>query len=133
MLVRWLIVIAFFVITFVPPWGLAYLAWQYLFTFPILVVGLALAWIMPAAFFLPIPIGWFRISTSFALAGMFSIGTWSILDLVGDPLTLVNQWWGPLLTVLAGIVVGWLMVSTRMYREAKGTVITEESGEEHAH
>lgn len=123
-LVKWAIVVVFFAATFIPPYGGLYLAWDHLFEAPLLVICLMLAWVMPAAFFFPLSINVFRVLTCISISGIYGILLWSAVDFFSDdPLGVITSMWVGPVVVLAGIIIGWLMISTRLYRQARGTYV----------
>lgn len=118
--IRWAIVVIMGIITFLPNYGIAALSIQFFLGAPILVTMVDLVWIIALALVLPFSLRLFRwIST----AAVTAITSASVFLLWRDVSAVFNAWpWYMWLVVVASVSVGWLLVSTPMWRWAKGTL-----------
>lgn len=124
-IVRWVIVVIMGIATFFPDYGVVALSYKFFLSAPILVTILDLVWVIGLALVLPFTLHMFRWITTVAIA---TIASASVYLLWRDLPELFNAWpWYMWLVVVASIAVGWLLVSTPMWRWAKGMLPVAQS------
>lgn len=117
-LVRWLIVVAMGIATFLPEYGLAFLSYKYFLSSPFLVTILDLIWVVALTLVLPFTLRAFRWISTVSVAIISSVSVY----LIRENIPVVFEWWPIYMwaVVIVSVSVGWLLVSTALWRWAKG-------------
>lgn len=123
-LYRWLSVIVIVLATFWPDYGLVWFGVRNFSAAPVLWLSLGCVWILPLALVLPLSRKVFVPVTTLAICGIYALAGFA---LIGLNLDLWQAWWFPIFLGLAGIVLGWWLVSTRIWRWARGIVAVEDA------
>lgn len=127
--VRWVVVVLMGIATFLPDYGVAALSFKFFLGAPILVTILDLVWVIALALVLPFTLRMFRWITTISIS---AISTASVYLLWRDVPAVFNAWpWYMWVVVIASIAVGWLLVSTPMWRWAKGTLPVATTDNDH--
>ena len=128
-LIRWAIVVAMGLVTFWPGWGLLWLAQWYFPLAPIPVTITGLVWIIALSLVLPLTLRWFRIVTTVAVTLIVGGSIYLASTLNRDILT---SWpWFMWAVLIVFMAFGWIMVSTPLWRWARGVVATTQTPEFH--
>jgi len=116
--IRWAIVVIMGIATFYPDYGVAALSFKFFLGAPILVTILDLVWVIALALVLPLTLRVFRWITTSAIT---AISAASVYLLWRDVPVVFNAWpaymWA---VVVAFVAIGWLLISTPMWRKAQG-------------
>lgn len=116
--IRWAVVVIMGIATFFPDYGVAALSIKFFLGAPILVTILDLVWVIALALVLPLTLRLFRWITTSSIT---AISAASVYLLWRDVPAVFNAWpiymWA---VVIAFVAIGWLLISTPMWRKAQG-------------
>jgi hypothetical protein len=129
-LARWVVVVAMGLVTFWPNWGLLWLAITFGPAYPAPVTVVGMVWVVALSLALPFTLRWFRLVSTTALVVSFGGAIYLISTVNHDILT---SWpWFMWLVLIVFTAFGWLMISTPLWRWARGVVATTQTPEHHA-
>lgn len=122
---RFVLPILFLVVTFWPDYGLAYWAWGFFPAYPYAVGIVAALWAIVFSLLLPLPVRMFRtVSTVLVVSAIVVATVAAFAAGILPPFTV--QIGIIYAIVFAGIVLGWLMVSTRIWRGIHSIIAVED-------
>lgn len=116
-----LIVSVFGLITFFPNFGLLFLAINYFAVAPVLVSIGVLVWSFMATLILPLTKSMFQVISTTVLVGITGIITYLLQD-HGFVNILTTDFWLTYGIAFAFAILGWLTVSSRVFRIVRGVV-----------
>lgn len=127
--IRWAIVVAMGLVTFWPGWGLLWLAQDYFPLAPVPVTILGLLWVIALSLALPLTLRWFRVVTTTSVVLIVAGAIYLASTMNKD---ILASWpWFMWLVLIVFMAFGWLMVSTPLWRWARGVVATTQTPDYH--
>lgn len=124
-ILRFVFVIVLALVIFWPPWGLMWLGINYYADYPILVTVLALGLGIVVATFLPLTVRQFNVISTIGIVAIMGASLYKLWHDRADMFNMVPGFmW---LVLVAAVAVGWLLVSTRLWRSAHGIVAVQQT------
>lgn len=118
--IRWGIVVIMGIATFLPDWGIVALSIKFFAGIPFVITILDLFWVIALALVLPFTLRLFRWITTIAITAISAL---SVYLLWRDVPLVFDAWpWYMWAVVVAFVAVGWLLVSTPLWRWTKGAM-----------
>lgn len=128
-LIRMVIVILMGLVTFWPGWGLVWLARDHFNESPVFVAILALLWLMAISAVLPLTIRLFQFITTCSLLAICGCLLYALWRFAPGVVNGVPWFMWMVLVISTGI--GWLLVSTPLWRAIHGIVAVQQTTDAH--